>query len=256
MSDLPEGNSAPPAATFPDEPFACPHCGQMLAPSVRVCPSCRETIDPNEIPQPEIAIPIAAQVVPLPVKEQAQFSWRVFFLVLGVLWGVSAVSIGFSGIERTALLLGALRVACSLWVLYDARQKGVPKPGRWALGSFLPVVWIFVFSWYLSRRKTPSAPSPFMEGEGGKVFLLVMVVALLAALAFTIMRGPSKHPSGGNQPATNGTSVPGGKIAGVRPSTMGRSLGMADMIWAGGVILNRRGWRGRRPKPCWRRLLR
>jgi hypothetical protein len=213
MADLPEETSLQPAATFPDEPFACPHCGQMLAASVRVCPSCRKAIDTNDIVTPEVVIPVVEQAPPPSPKEYARFSWGVFFFVLAVLWAASAVSLRFLGIEKTVLLFAALQVACPVWVLYDAHQKGVPKPGRWAVGSFLPVVWIFVFSWYLSRRKTPKAASPFMEGERGRIFLLIMLVALLLGLVLTLIKGPPHPSSGGKTPDTHGTAAPAGKIA-------------------------------------------
>src|SRR5512146_457846 len=87
-SPTPAGTSS--ATGFPDEPFACPHCGQLLAPSVRVCASCKQTIDPSEIKRPRVAITIAEQIVPLPQKEEARFSWSIFFGVLAA-WLVVAV---------------------------------------------------------------------------------------------------------------------------------------------------------------------
>jgi hypothetical protein len=211
MADFLHESSLQPIVAFPEEPFACPHCGQMLAASVRVCPSCREAIDPKDIVRPEVVIPIAEQVVPLPLPEYARFSWRTFFIVLAILWITSAASLSFLGIQKTIFLFAAIQVGCPIWVLYDARQKGVPKPGRWAVGSFLPVIWIFVFAWYLSRRKTPKAASPFMEGERGRVFLLIMLVALLFALVLMLIKGPQKPSS--NTPGTNGVVAPAGKIA-------------------------------------------
>src|SRR5437588_5305951 len=41
--------SASGGAAFPDEAFPCPACGQMLAPSCRVCVACKQPIDPAQI---------------------------------------------------------------------------------------------------------------------------------------------------------------------------------------------------------------
>ena len=40
-----------PVVDFPTEAFQCPACGQLLAPSCRVCVSCKHTINPAEIIQ-------------------------------------------------------------------------------------------------------------------------------------------------------------------------------------------------------------
>lgn len=217
MSDLPEETPAQSAATLPDEPFACPHCGQMLAPSVRVCPSCKNDIDPDDIPRHEVVIPIATQVVPLPVKEHARFSWGIFFTTLGVWMVVGVITETALGSEIGQFVLGGLVILSSFWVYRDAREKNIPKPFRWGLGSFL--LWIIVFPWYLSRRKAPKADCPFIEGEGGRVartLLFVLLIFILLSALMMLLKSPSKN-SPGNQPASNGTSVPGGKIAAVTP---------------------------------------
>lgn len=213
MAELPEESGSRPAAAFPDEPFACPHCGQMLAPSCRVCPSCREAIDPKDIPRPEVVIPIASQVVALPTKEYARFSWSIFFATLGTWLIVALIAEKFLGYEKGQLALGALVALSSVWVFHDARTKNIPTPWRWSLGSFL--LWILMFPWYLARRRTPKAPCPFIEGEGGRVartllFILFVIIVLYALMM--LIKGPV-HPSGGKKPAPKGTQVPGGKIA-------------------------------------------
>lgn len=214
MHDQPEKTGYLPAATFPDEPFACPNCGQMLAPSCRVCPSCRETVDPNDIARPEVVIPIATQVVPLPVKEYAQFSWSMFFATLAVWLVVGMVTEGLLGPEKGQFVLLGLVLLSSVWVLHDAREKNIPKPFRWSLGSFL--LWIFVFPWYLARRRTPEAECPFIEGEGGRVvrtLLFLLLVFFLISVIMLLLKGPSKPPSKTPAPSTNTLSAPSGKIA-------------------------------------------
>jgi hypothetical protein len=184
----------PPAAAFPDEPFACPLCGQMLAPSVRVCASCKQPIDPSQIARPAISIPIAEQVIPLPQKEQARFSWSIFFGVLGT-WFLVAVTLQrLLGYEKSQFVLGGVVIISSVWILYDARKKGIPKALRWGVGSLL--LWILIFPWYLARRRTPNAACPFIEGESGRVartlLFLLFVFFLLSALMLVI-KGPARH---------------------------------------------------------------
>jgi hypothetical protein len=213
MADLPEEAGFRPPAAFPDEPFACPHCGQLLAPSCRVCPSCREAIDPNDIARPDVVVPIASQVIPLPAQEYARFSWSIFFATLAV-WLVAALfAQKLLGYEKGQLVLGGLVALSSVWVLHDARERDIPKRLRWSLGSFL--LWIIIFPWYLSRRRTPNAPCPFIEGEGGRVartLLFILLVFFLLSALMLLLKGPNPS-SGGKKPATKGTQMPGGKIA-------------------------------------------
>ena len=215
MAEIPGEAGLQQAATFPDEPFACPHCGQMLAPSCRVCPSCRETIDPNDIVRPEIVIPIAEQVVPLPVAEEyARFSWSIFFATFGVWLVVGLITESLLGPEKGRYVLGALVVLSSLWVYRDAREKNIPKPFRWGLGSIL--LWILIFPWYLARRRTPKAACPFIEGEGGRVMrslLFILLVFFLLSLLMLLFKVPRKPSSGGKAPDTHGIATPSGKIA-------------------------------------------
>jgi hypothetical protein len=219
MAELPRESGSGLAAAFPDEPFACPHCGQLLAPSCRVCPSCREAIDPNDIARPQVVVPVAEQVIPLPAKEYARFSWGIFFATLGI-WLVAALFAERSlGYEKGQLLLGGLVILSSVWVLHDAREKKIPKPLRWSLGSFL--LWMIVFPWYLSRRKTPDATCPLIEGEGGRVartLLFILLVLFLFSALMMFLKGPSNSSSGGEKPATKGVQATGGKIAAVRNS--------------------------------------
>lgn len=216
MAELPDKTSTRSAAAFPDEPFACPHCGQMLAPSCRICPSCRQAIDPNDIVRPHVTIPIAEQVIPLPTKEYARFSWGIFFMTLGAWFVVAFMTEGLLGYEKSQIALAGLVVVSSVWVLHDAREKNIPKPFRWSIGSLL--LWILVFPWYLARRRTPKAPCPLIEGEGGRVartllFILFVVFVLYAVMM--LIRGPVHHPPGTKETAPKSKKMPAGKIAGL-----------------------------------------
>ncbi|MEJ2009078.1 MAG: zinc ribbon domain-containing protein [Acidobacteriota bacterium] len=155
--ESPNESSSRPVPAFPDEPFACPNCGQMLAPSCRTCPSCREAIDPNEIARPEIVIPIAEQVISLPSapKEYARCSWGIFFATLATWLVVAFTAEALLGYERSQFARGGLVILSSLWVFHDARERNIPKPLRWSIGSIL--LWIVFCPWYLARRRTPKA---------------------------------------------------------------------------------------------------
>lgn len=220
VADLPERTSLPPAATFPDEPFACPNCGQLLAPSVRVCPSCKQTVDPNEIARPAVDLVLAEQIIRLPAKEYARFSWGIFFAALGTWLIVAAIAESLLGPVTSQVVLFSLVALSSVWVYRDAREKNIPTPIRWSLGSLL--LWMIIFPWYLSRRRTPKAPCPFIEGEGGRVartLLVILLVFFLLSALMLLLKGPKKSPPGGKTPDTHGTAAPGGKIASLTNST-------------------------------------
>lgn len=72
-----------------------------------------------------------------------------------------------------------VELAASAWVYYDAHARRIPRPLRWGLGSLL--LWILIFPWYLSRRRTPEAPCPFVEAEVGPItrFLLVILLTII-----------------------------------------------------------------------------
>ena len=224
MADIPEGASLQPAATFPDEPFACPNCGQMLAPSVRICPSCRQGVDPSEIARPPVDLILAEQIVALPVKEHARFSWSFFFAALGSWLVVAAIAETLLGPVASQVALFSLVVLSSLWVYRDANEKNIPTPIRWSLGSLL--LWMIFFPWYLSRRRTPKAPCPFIEGERGRVLRTLLIILLfffLLSALMMLLKGPKKPASGGKTPGTNGAAAPAGKIAGLTNSMVVQS---------------------------------
>lgn len=228
MAELPENAAVGPAAVFPEEPFPCHHCGQMLAPGCRVCPSCKQAIDPGKIARPQVAAPVAEQVIPAPVQQYARFSWSIFFATLGIWLFVALTTERLLGPERGQILLGGLVILSSVWVLHDARAKNIPKPLRWSIGSFL--LWIFIFPWYLARRKTPQASCPFIEGESGRVvrtLLFILLVFFLISALMMLLKGPPKVSPGGNNPDTHGTGMPGGKIAGFTHSAGPQSAASA-----------------------------
>jgi hypothetical protein len=173
-----------PDAEFPTEPFPCPACGQMLAPSCRLCVACGQAINPAEIKRPKMVVAIPDVVFPRPAP--VRFPWRVFLLVLGI-WMIAATAAqNFLGPVRSELVLGGAQILSSGWVFYDAQGKGVPKPLRWGLGSLL--LWPFIFPWYLVRRKNPDALCPFVEAPSGPLARTVLLVLLLVII-FLVLRG-------------------------------------------------------------------
>ncbi len=200
-TDQPAPNAVTPDSSVqvaepPTEPFACPACGQMLAPSCRVCVACKRVIDPAEIARAQFL-----QAAPAPVESvrpklpPVRFSWPFFFLVFGVSCFLVVILQGlWTDQQRVLLVMGGLQTLAGVWVFFDALHHGVPKPLRWSIGSMLlPLV---IFPWYLSRRRTPQAPVPFLEG--GPVIRLVILALLLfflANLIFYFVQGPP--------PATN-----------------------------------------------------
>jgi hypothetical protein len=188
----PAGELAP-----PDEPFACPACGQMLAPTCRVCVACQTAIDFRQLkrPEPELLLPSLPAPGPAPAPlGPARFSWRIFFSVLS-LWILAALlSTSLLGADRSQVVMGSIVLVSSLWVFYDAQKNHVPKSLRWGVGSLL--LWILVFPWYLARRRAPKAPCPFIEAEAGPVarvlFTILMIFFILGALLMFFHGPPPK----------------------------------------------------------------
>jgi len=205
--------SPAPVAEFPSEPFPCPTCGQLLAPSCRVCVACRHTIDPAEIAHPQ-AVALAAASAPgtVPRRGTVRYPWRMFFGVLGISFFLALVFESFWGEQRAQLAMGGAQTLAGVWVFFDALRLRVPRSLRWAVGTMLLPV--FVFPWYLARRKTPQATVPFVEAEAGPVtrfLLFALLIFVLASLIFYIVQGPptkvapapqpKEHKIGGNSPS-------------------------------------------------------
>ncbi len=207
--DGPAADRASPAPADPlDEPFACPHCGQMLAPTCRVCVVCREPIDPAQIRRapapvspeaparapaggPAQPLPGSAAKPPLPTVPPVRYPWRMLLLVLGLTWLGAAAALMLLGLEQARFLVTGVQILSSLWVFFDARQKRLPKPFHWGLGTLF--LWIVFFPWYLVRRKRPEAPCPFVEREPSplaRVILLVLALFFLIALVAALLHGP------------------------------------------------------------------
>lgn len=184
-------NRSPSESTVSDEPFECPHCGQLLASSCRVCVACKLPIDPARIRGPELADVSFEPRAPEPVLPPVRFSWPMFFTVLVVSWLTTLVALRFVGLVKGQLAVSGLQLLSAVWVFLDARQREIPKPLRWGVGSL--ILWIVIFPWYLVRRRSPQAPCPFVEAEAGpftRVMLLVIFIFFLAAVIVSFLSGP------------------------------------------------------------------
>ena len=170
-------------AGFPDEAFECPYCGQMLAPSCRVCVSCKLPIDPARIQRKrEEAEAAAAAIEAKPELPRVRFNWSILLAVLGVFLFIAIVTSLLVGPADAPTAMQVMLFVCAGWVYWDARQKLVRHPLRWALGTLL--VWIVFFPWYLERRRKLSAPCPFIESESSP---FIRVILLLLFISFLIM---------------------------------------------------------------------
>lgn len=185
-------------ATFtemPREPFACPECGQMLAPECRVCVACRKPIDLARVsyaptaPPPQPTQPKQAPAA----KGKTQFSWPMFLAFVGG-WIVLAnvVAYFFHGVPTDlAAAAFALQLVCAAWVFYDARHITLPHPWRWGLLTLF--LWLIFFPWYLNRRRTPESPCPVIEAQTSVLFRALVWFVLLM-LAFTVVAMIFKSP--------------------------------------------------------------
>jgi hypothetical protein len=174
-----------------DEPFACPACGQMLAPSCRVCVACKTPVDFARVKRPQPEMPVArAEPVVAAAVGPARFSWGIFFGVLSLWLFAAVLTTSLLGPNGSQVVLGSVVLMSSLWVFYDAQKKGVSKPLRWGLGSLL--LWLLFFPWYLARRRAPEAPCPPIEAEIGpvtRVLLIILVVFFLLGIVSIIFKG-------------------------------------------------------------------
>jgi len=186
-SPLAENNGG--GATFPTEPFPCPHCGQMLGPGVRVCVACRQAIDPGQVAAAAVPLPAPTPAPPRP-PPTARFSWSIFLIVFLVGGVVGNIAVAALGLVKGGFAMVALQVLTSAWVSMDARQKGIPRPLRWSLASLL--LWILFFPWYLARRRQPEAACPLVESRIQPFIVMliggVVVQQALATLLFDAVR--------------------------------------------------------------------
>jgi hypothetical protein len=180
------------AAELPTEPFPCPACGQLLAPTCRVCVACKHPIDRAELARRHAVAasrPLMAGTEPLPAP--VRYPWRLLFTFLGISFAMAVVFEALWGQEKAQLAMGGAQTLAGVWVFFDAVRQRVARPFRWAMGSMLlPVV---IFPWYWARRRTPQAPVPFVEAEAGPVTRLLLYVLLafvLASLIYYKVKGP------------------------------------------------------------------
>jgi hypothetical protein len=110
-----------------------------------------------------------------------------------VIWLTTAsVAVRFLSPLTSQVVMGGLVVLSSIWVFYDARERGVPKPWRWGIACLL--FWIVFFPWYLARRKAPEAACPFIESERGpllRFLLITLVVFVLVNIVLALFKVPS-----------------------------------------------------------------
>ena len=178
-------------SAFPDEPFPCPACGQMLAPTCRVCVACKRPVDPTQIARPES---VAAGTEPEAIQPQIErvpFPWLILLFVLVIWFFTASVVLRFLSPVNSQIAMISLVVLSSIWVFYDARERRVPKPLRWGVGCLL--LWIVFFPWYMARRRTPEAACPFIEAERGplvRALLIALLVFFLVSVLLVVLKGP------------------------------------------------------------------
>lgn len=178
-------------SAFPDEAFECPYCGQLLAPSCRVCVSCKLPIDPARIRLKAEASKAELLSEAKPEPAPVRFSWPIFFAVLGASWLAAVIALEFLGLVGAQLTMSGVQILSAVWVFWDARQKLVRKPLRWAVGSLL--LWLIFFPWYLARRQKLEAPCPFVESESApftRVMILAIFIFFLVGIIVSLVSGP------------------------------------------------------------------
>jgi len=185
------GGAASPLPAAEDEPFACPACGQMLAPTCRVCVACHQPIDRVSVKRLEVAGP--AEKPAATVIAPASFSWQIFFAVLLAWLALVVTAVSLVGVTKAQFILFGAVLGSSIWVLQDAHAKSIHKPFRWAFGSVM--LWIVFFPWYLSRRRSPAAPCR-VEAELtplGRFLAFALLVLLVLSLVAALTQGPAPH---------------------------------------------------------------
>jgi len=206
-------NSPAAVADFPNEPFQCPACGQLLAPACRVCVACKHTIDPAEIARPrDVALPVAHAPSTERRPEPVRYPWQILIAVIGIGVMFGLICLALFGEQKGPLVIQALPILTGIWVFLDAFRRRIPRPMRWAVGTMLLLA--VVFPWYLARRGKPESPVPFVEAEVGPVtrfLLFALLLLFLIGLIINIVKGPppsntpaptpKAQPSSGSSPA-------------------------------------------------------
>lgn len=165
------------------EPFECPHCGQLLDPRCRVCVACDKEVDQASIRQrtPPTSTAPSEEAKPPSILP---FPWSLCILLglgsLGVQQFFNGLTDGGGGIF--AIFAQGLTV---LWVYFDSREKAVSVPMRWTLGTLF--LWIVVFPWYLTRRNRPDYTCPFVEGDLGRFVRALIYVNLCLVFIYALI---------------------------------------------------------------------
>jgi hypothetical protein len=158
----------------------------MLGASCQVCVACKKPVDHARIasipPVARAEVPEAPRALPL---EPARFSWGIFFTILFAYLFLASLSQSLMGFKGSTYTMGGFVLATSLWVFADAREKGIRKPTGWAIACLL--LWLVFFPWYVSRRRTPEAPCPIIEGESGPVARVIILFLILMTLVGAVM---------------------------------------------------------------------
>ncbi len=203
-------DAAAPTAEVPSEPFACPNCGQLLAPTCRVCVACRQPIDLAAIARkPDVAVRVTPEVAATVQRERVPFPWRLLFIVVGAGMFLGIASVAVWGEEKGPVVIQSLPVFAGIWVFFDAVRRRLPRPLRWGVGTMLLLA-VFL-PWYLARRSKPQA-TVVLEAEltpGVRALLIALLMFLLMGLVLAIMRGPQPKVEPTPPPKThpNGNST-------------------------------------------------
>ena len=113
------------------------------------------------------------------------FPWGLFLVALGLTWFAGVAAMRFVGLQQAQIVFALAQLFSSVWVFYDAREKRIPRPWRWAVSTLF--VWLVIFPWYLARRRYRDAACPFMEAEVSSFFrALVVLLLVLLVLAFVL----------------------------------------------------------------------
>jgi hypothetical protein len=181
------------AVAFPSEPFACPECGQMLAPNVRVCVACKAPIDPARIQRPRVAqaVVVAAAPASKPLPS-VRFPWPIFFTVFVASLLLFGALMQMLTLEHAQMVMAGLEILVGLWVIRDAIARKIPSPFRWGLAAML--IHVVFLSWYIGRRRTPELPCPFVEAKASplsRYLLLALMVFFLLSAVMYFLQGPA-----------------------------------------------------------------
>jgi hypothetical protein len=158
----------------------------MLAATCQICVACKKPVDFARI----LREPLTEEAPPSPLLrepriEPARFSWGIFSVIVLIYFVLASLAQGFLGSKGAPYAMIGFVISSALWVYADARGKGIPKPAGWALACLL--LWLVFFPWYVSRRRTPYAPCPIIEGEHGPVARAVILFLVLMTLVGAVL---------------------------------------------------------------------